>query len=419
MNFLGETFKKRYRQKNKVRWDVWMADQLQRFKTQKPLFNLSALKRNELYEILHENGEPSYQEAVTTALLADKLLSYGLLMSGKSGMKNNETELIFSTSEDWDIAVRCDLDAISETDGYYHNCGHALNMVALTTLAQQCITEKRKGIGFIFQPAEEGPGNKKDTYIHPKGYGGGQYLREKGIYKNIDTLLSCHIDTSLKENEVRITPGAATAAAYRFKHISKGISAHAALPWQGKNPIEDSIDFLNDVRKLNEEMKKLPAEEYGLVSYSEIKTPDKELNSLPSESIIQGICRIVGEDTLHTIQNFMKKYRAILELEAPPVFNDPQLAHIAEKVAKENGFEVNNKPVRFRDETAWAGEFHLPWADHYNYPQGCKKILHFFTSGGENCGHLHNKDFNPTLEAIEWQVQMMYGIIDELLKKRT
>lgn len=245
------------------------------------------------------------------------------------------------------------------------------------------------------------------------GYGGGQYLRAKGIYENIPTLLSCHVDTALAPSEVRVTAGEATAAAYRFSHRAEGIVAHAALPAQGKNPIKESVRFFMQTEELNEMFRQLSGG-YGLVTASEILTPEKELNSLAPYCTVKGISRGVGEESLKTFKDFMDEHGASIQLEAPPVINDAYLVTLAQEVAASLGYAIRKDPARFRDETAWAGRFQLPWANPDNYKRGCERILHFFTSGGENCGYLHNQNFNPSLRAVEYQINMLFGMLQNI-----
>ncbi|MCJ8270214.1 MAG: M20 family metallopeptidase, partial [Psychrosphaera sp.] len=275
-------------------------------------------------------------------------------------------------------------------------------------------------LGLVFQPAEEGPGNEIDGYVHPRGFGGGQYLREKGVYKNIPLIVSCHLDTSLSNGQVRITAEQATAAAYRFTIVAKGKSAHAALPWQGINPVEGVHDILGALFDLNVEFKQLAASttgEYGLVTPSQVHTMECELNSLAPEAKIRGISRISGEKSLLMFNHFMDKYDAVIELEAPPVFNSPELAALATDVAQSIGYNVRTDPARFRDETAWAGPLTKPWVNSpERYERGCDSILHFFSpSYNPASGGLHSDDFRPDFDkASEAQINMLFGIVKRL-----
>jgi len=259
-------------------------------------------------------------------------------------------------------------------------------------------------------------GRKEDGYRHPQGFGGGQYLRAKGIYQSVPALVSVHTDTSLEPHEVRISEGEATTAAYRFNFRAEGKAAHAALPWQGENPIDKAVGFVMDVKTLNEQARTNATIDYLLVTPSEIRTPDGELNSLKQYCDVGGISRVSGLAALARFNEFMSEHAAKVELEAPPVYNDAHLATIARQVAEENGFSNDPTPARFRDETAWAGRIEQPWVeDPARYSPGCKRILHFFTSAGENTGGLHAEEFSPCVaSAADAQVKMLYGIVKKL-----
>ncbi|MEK7103213.1 MAG: M20/M25/M40 family metallo-hydrolase, partial [Patescibacteria group bacterium] len=310
-----------------------------------------------------------------------------------------------------DLYCRVDLDAVSIGDKQYlHSCGHSTNMSGVLTAVTKAKIDGLN-VGIIFQPAEEGPGNAIDGYVQSEGLGGGQYLRKKGVYEKIPALISCHIDTSLKDDEVRISKDAATAAAYRFTYRAVGKPAHAALPWQGENPLDKVNQFLTDLKSVFVD---LPRDEYGLVTASKVNTAECELNSLSPWAEVRGISRNIGPNSLKLFEKFMQTWDARIELEAPPVINDAELAEIATMVALENRLKVITEPAKFRDETAWAGPLSKPWVKNPDtYKSGCSTILHFFTAAyNAETGGLHSDSFNPDFEkAIDAQVQMIYGII--------
>src|SRR3989338_2749224 len=249
-----------YRNERVVQWEKWRTDLERRYQTRKPLFETSVGKLSPacLFEIFQSMPEPSYQEVATTSFIADYLLSLGYTLD-RNKPTAYETEIIaYRLKEDVidpRVFIRVDLDAVSMGKGScQHSCGHAVNMASVLTLAKRA-KEEDIPLGLIFQPAEEGPGNVIDGYVHPQGFGGGQYLRAKGIYQEIPSLVSCHIDTSLQDDEVRITSGQATAAAYRFRIHVEGKPAHAALPWQGVNPVNGLVEILNEITQTNQRFK--------------------------------------------------------------------------------------------------------------------------------------------------------------------
>ncbi len=425
-HLLSHFYKGLYRNEGVAQWEKWQTDFEKRYRTQKAVFKTAVEKLPpvSLFEILQSMPEPSYQEVATTSFIADYLLQLGYTLD-RNKPTPYETEIIAYRLKDDVIDprvfIRVDLDAVSMGKGASsHSCGHAVNMASVLTLAKKA-KEENVPLGLIFQPAEEGPGNIIDGYVHPSGFGGGQYLRAKGIYRAIPSLVSCHIDTSLQYDEVRITAGQATAAAYRFRIHVEGKPAHAALPWQGVNPVNGLVGVLDEITQTNQKFKEqekawyIP--QYGLLTPSQVHTEECELNSLAPSATIRGISRISGNVALKMFQDFMKRNNAHVELEAPPVFNDEILARIAKQVAEEIGYAIREDPARFRDETAWAGPLSEPWVEHpERYEKGCDKILHFFTPHyNKESGGLHSTSFAPDPQrAIDTQVHMLLGIVKKL-----
>jgi metal-dependent amidase/aminoacylase/carboxypeptidase family protein len=423
-------YRERLRPLGSVNWEQWQSDMKRRLSTQKPIQYIDRLAPGLVFQTLCDTPEGSYQEVVTGAFIADYLLSRGLQLSPLTGIEPYETHLVFGGGDSFDLVLRCDLDAVAVGNGreqvFTHACGHATNMAAILTLAPFLgdITERR--VGLIFQPAEEGPGREEDGYVHPHGYGGGQYLRRKGVYERVRCLISCHLDAKLKEKEIRVTSGLATAAAYRFKHVVTGVPCHAALPGEGSNPVDGVQAFLNRLDDLRVEFRLLPDDNYGLITTTQIRTSACDLNTLPTTASLEGIIRVVGHRSLEAIKRALLapsdtsnrlSSQTTLELEAPPVQNDPELAAIASAVARAQGLEVVEAPARFRDETAWAGRFDEPWVENpTDWPAGCESILHFFVSPGPRSGPLHSPGFSPDPEAVLWQVRVLKGIVSEALK---
>jgi hypothetical protein len=419
---LVKAYRDRYRGLGVVDWEAWVSDQKTRQQSQEPIRQIRPLDAATLEAILCRLAEGAYQEVCTTAFIADYLLSRGGKILGRQEVRRFETELLIGEGTAADLAIRCDLDGVSQGDGSFkHTCGHSLNMAAVVkTWEGLRDTWQADRFWLIFQPAEEGPGREEDGYVHPDGISGGQYLRRKGLYGRIATLISCHVDTALIGSEVRITEGAATAAASRLKWRLPGQPAHAALPWEGHNPIESLRELLIAIQELNARFAELPSDCYGLISPSEVRTAPGEINTLRAWVEVDGIGRLIGDDAERLFEGFCTSTDAVITLESPPVWNSSDLVRIGRGAARELGYSVVVEPARFRDETGWACSLDSGRSTQPDLPRGCAKVLHFFVSGGENAGALHSDNFHPNVdEVLRSQCLMISRIAGEVLSLST
>lgn len=408
----------RYRGSKQVDWELWVGDQEKRQISQAPIQHISLLDVRSLEAILWRLPEPAYQEVCTTAFIADYILSRGGKILALSEVRPFETELVIGEGKATEMALRCDLDAVSQGDGSFkHTCGHSLNMAAVVgTWERLRAAQQAERLWLVFQPAEEGPGREEDGYTHPAGISGGQYLRKRGLYERVEVLISCHVDTALADSEVRITEGFATAAANRLTWRLPGRPAHAALPWDGHNPVDSLRELLNTIQELNTRFAELPKDSYGLISPSEVRTAPGEINTLRNWLEVKGISRLIGNEAEQLFEVFCRSTEASIILESPPVWNSPDLVRIGRKAAGELGYRIVAEPARFRDETAWACSLDSGSFQQLDLPSGCAKVLHFFVSGGKNSGALHSDSFNPDIDAVlQSQYEMISRIVREVL----
>ena len=130
---------------------------------------------------LHAHPETAFEEAETSAFVADKLRSFGLEVHTGLAKTGVVAVLRNGTSTDA-IGLRADLDALhiheltglahsSRHPGRMHACGHDGHTTMLLAAAK-AMSERRTFDGtlnFIFQPAEENEG-------------GGRVMVEEGLF---------------------------------------------------------------------------------------------------------------------------------------------------------------------------------------------------------------------------------------------
>ena len=183
---------------------------------------------------LHENPEILFETHRTSAIVAEKLKTFGcdevvtgIGRTGVVGVIKGKTNKSSKT-----IGLRADMDALpihettglpyaSKTDGAMHACGHD-GHTAMLLGAAQYLAETRNFDGtvvVIFQPAEEGGG-------------GGREMCEDGMMDRwtIDEVYGMHNWPGLPLGSFAIRTGAFFAATDQFDIVIEGKGGHAAKP---------------------------------------------------------------------------------------------------------------------------------------------------------------------------------------------
>jgi amidohydrolase len=183
---------------------------------------------------LHENPEILYETHRTSAIVAEKLQSFGcdevVTGIGRTGVvaiingKSNASGKVIGLRADMDalpIHEQTGLEYESKTDGAMHACGHDGHTAMLLGAAKYlCETRNFDGVAvMIFQPAEEGGG-------------GGKEMCDDGMIDRfgIQEVYGMHNEPGLPVGSFAIRPGAFFAAADLFDIVVEGKGGHAAEP---------------------------------------------------------------------------------------------------------------------------------------------------------------------------------------------
>lgn len=209
---------------------------------------------------IHQNPELGESETRTAKLVADHLKSLG--MDVKTNIaKTGVVGILKGQNARPVIALRADMDALPVTEltdvpfaskakgiyqgkqvGVMHACGHdthtAMLMASAELLSDLKKQNRLKGtVMFIFQPAEEGPGNGREESV--VDWGAKQMLKE-GLFKKIlkpDMIFALHVTSNNESGQLIYTPGPSMASYDNFYIDVEGKQAHATLPWKGIDPI--------------------------------------------------------------------------------------------------------------------------------------------------------------------------------------
>jgi amidohydrolase len=181
---------------------------------------------------IHANPELGFQETRTSALVAEKLKSYGVDSVHTGIAKTGLVGVIKGKRSGGSMGLRADMDALPmpEYNTFFHASKRAKTMHACghdghTTMvlgAARYLAETRNFAGtvhVIFQPAEEGGG-------------GGELMCQEGLFDRFDCerIFAVHNRPDLALGKWGTRVGAFMASADSFTIEIKGRGGHAARP---------------------------------------------------------------------------------------------------------------------------------------------------------------------------------------------
>ena len=253
---------------------------------------------------LHAHPETAFEETVTSAFVADTLRSFGLdVHTGLAG--TGVVGVLRNGRASAAIGLRADLDALhiheasgvphaSTVKGKMHACGHD-GHTAMLLAAAKALTQRKRFDGtayFIFQPAEENEG-------------GGRVMVEQGLFDKFPmrAVYGMHNWPGMPAGTFAVRAGALMGAFDIFEIVAKGKGAHAAMAYQGKDPMlfaAHAISALQTIVSRN-----LHPLDAGVVSVTQVHAGDT-WNVMPDEIVRRGTVRTFKPDVQDTIEQRMK-----------------------------------------------------------------------------------------------------------------
>jgi amidohydrolase len=186
----------------------------------------------------HAHPEIGFEEVRTSAVVAEKLASWGIeVHRGLGG--TGVVGVLRGRPGNRAIGLRADMDALpmeeanqfahrSVIAGRMHACGHDGHTTMLLGAAQY-LAETRNFSGtvhLIFQPAEEGLAEAAR-------------MIEDGLFDQFpcDAVYGLHNSPDLDLGQVSVRAGVMLAAVDYFTLVIRGVGSHAASPHKGVDPI--------------------------------------------------------------------------------------------------------------------------------------------------------------------------------------
>ncbi|TMH69282.1 MAG: amidohydrolase, partial [Betaproteobacteria bacterium] len=214
---------------------------------------------------LHANPETAFEEIATSAFVADKLHSFGLEVH--TGLAKTGVVGVLRAGNGTDaIALRADLDAlhiheqsgvayISRNPGRMHACGHDGHTAMLLAAAFDGTAY------FIFQPAEENEG-------------GGRVMVEEGLFERFPAraVFGMHNWPRLPAGSFAMRAGPLMGAYDIFEIIATGKGAHAAMAYQGKDPMLFAAHAIHALQTIVS--RNLHPQDAGVVSVTQVHAGD-------------------------------------------------------------------------------------------------------------------------------------------------
>ena len=247
---------------------------------------------------IHENPEILYETHRTSALVAEKLKSFGLdevvTGIGRTGVvgvikgKTNGSGKVIGLRADMDalpIHEQTGLDYASKTDGAMHACGHD-GHTAMLLGAAKYLAETRNFDGtvvVIFQPAEEGGA-------------GGKAMCDDGMMERwgIQEVYGMHNWPGRPVGSFAIRPGAFFAATDQFDITLEGVGGHAAKPQETVDTTvmaSQTVLALQTIASRNAD----PVDQV-VVSVTSFETSSKAFNVIPQRVQLKGTVRTMSKE---------------------------------------------------------------------------------------------------------------------------
>ncbi|MFQ5971960.1 MAG: M20 aminoacylase family protein [Alphaproteobacteria bacterium] len=306
---------------------------------------------------IHAHPETAFEEHRTSALVAEKLESFGIeVHRGLAG--TGVVGRLKAGSGNRAIGLRADMDALhiaerndfghkSRNDGKMHACGHDGHTTMLLGAARHLAeTGNFDGtIYFIFQPAEENEG-------------GARVMIEEGLFETfpVEAVYGMHNMPGVPVGRFAVRPGPMMAAFDVFEMRITGKASHAALPHQSIDPVVAAAQVVTALQTIASRTTD-PAQSV-VVTVTQFHGGDT-WNVIPDEVVLRGTTRAFRDDVQDAIEPAIRRiaggvceaFGARMELHYerryPATVNSPDETELAARVAAEvvGGANVDRDPA--------------------------------------------------------------------------
>jgi hippurate hydrolase len=254
---------------------------------------------------IHRHPELGFGEARTSAVIAERLESFGIeTHTGIGG--TGVVGVLRRGSGARSVGLRADIDALpiqeanefdhrSVNDGKFHGCGHdghtAMLLAAAETLSA---AESIDGtVNFIFQPNEE------------NGLGA-LAMMDDGLFERfeMDAVYGMHNMPGIPAGHFAVRKGPMMTFEDNFVISIRGLGGHASMPNRTRDPVVVAAEIISALQTIV--ARSLNPMDSGVVSVTEIHT-DGARNVIPSNVTIKGDTRGLSDHVQALIEKRMRE----------------------------------------------------------------------------------------------------------------
>ncbi|WP_043339629.1 M20 aminoacylase family protein [Belnapia moabensis] len=252
----------------------------------------------------HAHPETGFEEVRTSALVAERLESWGIEVHrgiGRTGLVG----VLRAGNGDRTVGLRADMDALDmpEANGFahrsiipgkMHGCGHDGHTTMLLGAARY-LAETRNFNGtvhFIFQPAEE-------------GQGGARAMVEEGLFRRFpcNAVYGLHNRPGMPVGQYGIRTGAMMAGCAFFDLVVQGKGGHGARPESTVDPVVCGAAIVSAYQSIIG--RNVAPNDTGVVSVTGFSA-GTAYNVIPDQVSLRGTVRAFRTETMALIEQRMR-----------------------------------------------------------------------------------------------------------------
>ncbi|MDE2333905.1 MAG: amidohydrolase [Rhodospirillales bacterium] len=368
----------------------------------------------EIRRDIHAHPEIGMTETRTSALVADKLRSWGIEVHSGIG-KTGVVGVLRRGNGHGRIGLRADMDALpidettglayaSRNPGVMHACGHD-GHTAMLLGAAKYLAENGGFSGtvhFIFQPAEE-------------GLGGARAMIADGLFEQFpcDAVFGMHNRPGLEVGRFSIRPGTQMAGGAFFDIAITGRGSHGARPEAGIDPVVVAAQLVSSLQSIV--ARRVSPTDTAVLSVTRIAAGEA-YNVIPETAALRGTARTMRHETMALLETEMRRLaegiaggfgaRAEVDFRVlfAPLVNDAHeteaIVAAASKVAGADRVEASGPQTMASEDFSFMLE-KVPGA--------------FINLGNGGGAEVHNPLYNFNDEAIPHGIALWASIVEEKL----